>query len=204
MNIIFLVLAGTSDELNLQPIIDFPPPIPTQRSCPIDEEKASQALSITSSIESSIEPPSERVCLVQILTNLLELIPYALKFTASSCLSQSSIDSTSNLSSFSLQTLNLSSTIISKCDNHSLFLNQSSHEYFHLLTSIIDRMHYDEIKQIKISKTKLCNQTNTNDFILFDHELIEILIHFIHEHIPYETQRDKLIEDEVLYGLLCL
>ncbi len=203
-DIVFLCLLGTSDELNLQPITEFPPPIPTQRSCPIDEEKASQTLSLTSSIESSIELPSERVCLVQILTNLLELIPYALKFTASSSLSQSSIDSTSNLSSFSLQTLNLSSAIISKCDNHSLFLNQSSHEYFHLLTSIIDRMHYDEIKQIKISKTKLCNQTNTNDYILFDHELIEILIHFIHEHIPYETQRDKLIEDEVLYGLLCL
>jgi ubiquitin carboxyl-terminal hydrolase 34 len=71
-------------------------------------------------------------------------------------------------------------------------------------------MHYDEIKQIKINKIKLCNnnnnnhQINPNDVILFDHELIEILIHFIHEHIPYETQRDKLIEDEVLYGLLCL
>ncbi|CAF1418467.1 unnamed protein product, partial [Adineta steineri] len=197
--------SGTSDELNLQPITDFPPPppIPTQRSCPIDEEKAAQTLTISSSIEPSNEPPAERICLVPILINLLELIPYALKFTSSS---QLNLDSNSSLSSFSLQSLNIPSTIITKCDNHSFFLNQSSHEYFHLLTSIIDRMHYDEIKQIKINKNKLCNQIDSNTIhtILFDHELIEILISFIHEHVPYETQRDKLIEDEVLYGLLCL
>ena len=181
---------------------DFPPPppIPTPRSCPIDEEKAAQTLTISSSIEPSNEPPVERICLVPILINLLELIPYAIKLTSS----QSNLDSNSSLPSFSFQSINLSSTIITKYDNHSLFLNQSSHEYFHLLTSIIDRMHYDEIKQIKIHRTKLSNQLNANEFILFDHELIEILINFIHEHIPYETQRDKIIEDEVLYGLLCL
>ena len=65
-------------------------------------------------------------------------------------------------------------------------------------------MHYDELKQIKIHKSKLCNNINTDEMILFDHELIKILINFIHERIPYETQRDKIIEDEVLYGLLCL
>ncbi|CAF0871243.1 unnamed protein product [Adineta ricciae] len=196
--------SGTSDELNLQPITDFPPPppIPTQRSCPIDEEKAAQTLTISTLIEPSNDPPVERICLVPILTNLLELIPYALKFTSSS--SQSNFESpNSSLSSISLQPLHIPPTLITKCDNHSLFLNQSSHEYFHLLTSIIDRMHYDEIKQIKLNRTKLCNQMNSNP-ILFDHELIEILINFIHEHVPYETQRDKLIEDEVLYGLLCL
>ena len=110
----------------------------------------------------------------------------------------------SNLSSFSLQTFNLSSNLISKCDNPSLFLNQSSHEYFQLLTLIIDRMHSDEIKQIKIQRNKLSSDSSPNEFIQFDHQLIEILIHFIHEHIPYETQRDKFIEDELLYGILCL
>lgn len=196
--------SGTSDELNLQPITDFPTPTPTQRTCPIDEEKAAQTLLVSSLNEpSSIDIPSDRVCLVQILINLLELIPYALKFTSST--SQSLIDSSSHLSAFSLQTsFNLSSTLISKCDSPSLFLNQSSHEYFSLLTFIIDRMHFDEIKQIKIKRNKLYPDSNPNDFIQFDYQLIEILIHFIHEHIPYETQRDKYIEDEVLYGLLCL
>ncbi|CAF5078828.1 unnamed protein product, partial [Rotaria sp. Silwood1] len=76
----------TNDDLNLQPITDFPPPppMPTQRSCPIDEEKAAHTLTISSSIESTNEPPVERICLVPILTNLLELISYALKFTSSS------------------------------------------------------------------------------------------------------------------------
>ncbi|CAF3593955.1 unnamed protein product [Rotaria socialis] len=196
--------SGTSEELSLQPTADFPPPppMPTQRTCPIDEEKAAQTLTISSSIESTNEPAVERICLVPILTNLLELIPYALKFTSSS--SSSSQNNFETNSAITFQTLNLSSTLMAKYDSHSLFLNQSSHEYFHLLTSIIDRMHYDEIKQIKISKNKLCNINNSNQIILFDHELIEILINFIHDHIPYETQRDKLIEDEVLYGLLCL
>ncbi|CAF3868679.1 unnamed protein product [Rotaria sp. Silwood2] len=200
------ISSGTNDDLNLQPITDFPPPppMPTQRSCPIDEEKAAQTLTISSSIESINETPVERICLVPILTNLLELIPYALKFTSSSTLSPLYQTNFETNSTYSLQALNISSTLIPKYDNHSLFLNQSSHEYFHLLTSIIDRMHYDEIKQIKIHKNKLCNINQTNQIILFDHELIEILINFIHEHIPYETQRDKLIEDEVLYGLLCL
>lgn len=197
--------SGTSDELNLQTITDFPAPTPTQRTCPIDEEKASQNLSISSSNEPLIDTPSDRICLVQILINLLELIPYALKFTSSSSSStQSSIDSIANLSSFSLQTFNLSSNLMSKCDNPSLFLNQSSHEYFQLLTLIIDRMHSDEIKQIKIKRNKLSPESNPNEFIQFDHQLIEILIQFIHEQIPYETQRDKFIEDELLYGLLCL
>ncbi|CAF3022682.1 unnamed protein product [Rotaria sp. Silwood2] len=129
--------SGTADDLNLQPITDFPPPppMPTQRSCPIDEEKAAQTLTISSTIESINETPVERICLVPILTNLLELIPYALKFTSSSSsLSQTNLETNS---SYSLQTLNISSVLIPKYDNHSLFLNQSSHEYFHLLTSII-------------------------------------------------------------------
>ncbi|CAF5146771.1 unnamed protein product, partial [Rotaria magnacalcarata] len=155
---------------------DFPPPppMPTQRTCPIDEEKAAQTLTISSSSESTNEPAVERICLVPILTNLLELIPYALKFTSSSSC-QNNFETNSAIT---FQTLNLSSTLMAKYDNHSLFLNQSSHEYFHLLTSIIDRMHYDEIKQIKISKNKLCNINNSNQIILFDHELIEILINF--------------------------
>lgn len=167
------------------------------------KKKTAQALAISSTIETINEPPAERICLVPILTNLLELIPHALKFACTTSL-QSSTDLNSSLSSMSLQALNLSSTLITKYDNHSFFLNQSSHEYFQLLTSIIDRMHFDEIKQVTIHKSKLCNDPNSNQTILFDHELVEILIHFIHEHIPYETQRDKLIEDEVLYGLLCL
>ena len=176
--------------------------MPTQRSCPIDDEKAAQAFIISSSIETTNEPPAERICLVPILINLLELIPYALKFTSSSSsLSQTNFDSNSL---FSYPSLNISSTLTTKYDNHSLFLSQSSHEYFHLLTSIIDRVHYDEIKQIKINKNTLCNDIHVNKTISFDHELIEIIINFIHKHVPYETQRDKLIEDEVLYGLLCL
>ena len=200
--------SGSNEELNLQPISDFlpPPPISTPRSCSIDDEKAAQTLPISTPAEMAVESAPERICLVPILIHLFELIPHALKFTSTfAASSASNLDSISSLSSSSLQSLNLSSTILSKYENHALCVNQSSHEYFHLLTSIIDRMHYDEIKQIKISKHKLLNEANGDaSSISFDHQLIEILISFIHEHVPYETQRDKFIEDEVLFGLLCL
>ncbi|CAF4659441.1 unnamed protein product, partial [Rotaria sp. Silwood2] len=111
--------SGTNDDLNLQPITDFPSPplMPTQRSCPIDEEKSAQTLTISSSIDSTNETPVERICLVPILTNLLELIPYALKFTLSSTLSQINLETNP---AYSLQTLNISSSLIPKYDNHSL------------------------------------------------------------------------------------
>jgi ubiquitin carboxyl-terminal hydrolase 34 len=202
--LIFLQYLGTNDDLPLQNIADClltVPTLSTQRSCSIDDEKTAQTLTTSTSMETNNESTlPERVCLVPILTNLLELVPYALKFT--STLSTSNHDS---ISSSSLQSLNLSSTILTKYENHALYVSQSSHEYFQLLTSIIDRMHYDEIKQIKINKDKLVNQSvDSLVSISFDHEFIEILMNFIHEHVPYETQRDKFIEDEVLFGLICL
>ncbi|CAF1004126.1 unnamed protein product, partial [Didymodactylos carnosus] len=180
---------------------DTPPPL--QRS--LHDEKTLASSYVAPISLPSCDNPPERVCLLPILTSLLELLPYTLKFLLNDLISYVPMSSSLNISFSSLisqlpspvSSQSTTKTTLHDLPQHCPLVLQSCHEYFLLLTWIIDHMHFDEIKSVKITIDEHHVDVNFN-------QLVELLMTYIHQRLPYESYREKIAEDDVLYGLLCL